>query len=177
MAKKYGLAVFDKSDSQDICFVGKGGYKSVIEKIRPGAIDPGNIVDIEGNVLGRHNGIIGYTIGQRRGLGINNANEPLYVISIDAEQNKIVVGSEKDLYKNALEIKTLNWLGKNKYPEDGTEVTVKLRSLHDGCRAKVYRVCEDIWKISLTNGDKSITPGQACVMYDGDIVFGWRMDY
>ena len=97
LAAKYGLAVADKPDSQDICFVPNGNYASVIEKLRPGAADPGEIVDMDGNVLGQHRGVIHYTIGQRRGLGIGGLGDPLYVVRLDPETRRVIVGPKEAL--------------------------------------------------------------------------------
>jgi tRNA-specific 2-thiouridylase len=167
MARKYNLPVMDKPDSQDICFVPNGSYVSVISKMRPGALDKGEIVHIDGRVLGEHKGIIGYTIGQRRGLGISNA-DPLYVVGIDAENKRVIVGPEDALYSKAFVIKEVNWLDKTRITG---QFNVRLRSMHKGSMAKVT-ITGDKGVVELSQPEKAITPGQACVIYDGDRVVG-----
>src|SRR6056300_839771 len=111
LAHKYGLPVADKPDSQDICFVPNGDYASVIEKLRPGAADPGDIVDMEGRVLGQHNGVIHYTIGQRRGLGIGGLADPLYVVKLDVNKKHVIVGPRELLETRIVPVAEVNWLG------------------------------------------------------------------
>ena len=111
LAAKYGLSVADKPDSQDICFVPNGNYASVIEKLRPGAADPGEIVDPDGRVLGQHKGVIHYTIGQRRGLGIGGLSTPLYVVRLDVDTRRVVVGPKEMLAKRIVPVREINWLG------------------------------------------------------------------
>lgn len=171
LANHYGLAVADKPDSQDICFVPNGSYVSVIEKLRPGALDPGEIVDIHGKVLGKHEGIINYTIGQRKGLGIAAA-EPLYVVKIDAANHRVVVGPKSALASKQFCIKELNWLAGHENLAKGVEVKVKLRSAHEPVAATVYGKENGYADITLHQPQDAITPGQACVIYDGDRVLG-----
>ena len=111
LAAKYGLSVADKPDSQDICFVPNGDYAAVIEKLRPGAADPGEIVDMDGTVLGEHRGVIHYTIGQRRGLGIGSLAEPLYVVRLDPDARRVVVGPKEALSTRVVPVREINWLG------------------------------------------------------------------
>src|SRR5690606_33603689 len=111
LAAQYGLAIADKPDSQDICFVPDGDYASVIEKLRPGAADPGEIVDMDGNVLGTHRGVIHYTIGQRRGLGIGGLGDPLYVVRLEPETRRVVVGPKQALATRIVPVTEVNWLG------------------------------------------------------------------
>ena len=173
LARYFDLPVSDKEESQDICFVGKGGYMEVVKRMKPGAIDDGDIVDLEGNILGKHKGIIGYTVGQRKGLGLDTIGEAMYVVDIDSEKNRVIVGKEKDLYKDRVIIKELNWLGRGNLPEDGMRFKVKLRSMHDGVFGKIYKLNNDKWEVKLESGEKSITPGQACVLYDeNEYVYG-----
>lgn len=176
LAAKYGLIVADKPDSQDICFVPSGNYVSVIEKLRPGAADPGEIVHVDGRVLGRHEGIIHYTIGQRRGLGISSAN-PLYVVKVNAGKKQVVVGPKEALLENRLTIRQLNWLGGAALPEDGAPVAVKLRSTQTAVPATAYPRANGMAEIVLSEPQTAITPGQACVMYDGERMLGggWIM--
>lgn len=171
LAEKYGLEVANKSDSQDICFVPNGDYVSVITKIRPDALDAGNIVDTSGNILGRHNGIINYTIGQRKGLGIS-ASHPLYVVKLDAENKTVIVGTEEDLKTRVFYVTDINWLGENDLPDDGSEFMVKLRSAHKGAMARLNYFHEGIYKITMFEPERAVTPGQACVFYDGERVLG-----
>lgn len=171
-AVRLGLEIADKPDSQDICFVPDGDYAKIISKIRPGAFKSGEIVDLQGKILGEHNGIINYTIGQRRGLGISNP-EPLFVVKIDAKNNQVVVGLEGDLQKQKFLIKDLNWLADDKIlnQKDFT-ATVKLRSAHRGIEAKITADKNNTAIITTLTPTKSITPGQACVIYDKDRVLG-----
>jgi len=169
LAKSYGLEIADKPDSQDICFVPDGGYASVIEKMRPGALDDGEIVDVDGKVLGTHKGIINFTIGQRRGIGIASA-DPLYVIKIMPAENKVIVGPESALYSDTLKVKELNLLATEL--GETFDCTVKLRSMHKPIPATVTLREGLKADVKLAEGYKGITPGQACVMYDGERVLG-----
>ncbi len=173
LALKYNLEIADKPDSQDICFVPNGDYASVIERIRPGALDKGDIVDINGKVIGKHNGIINYTVGQRRGIGIAHA-EPLYVIKINPADNSVVVGTENHLQKTSFSIKEVNWLLSYEFPKEGIISKIKIRSGHEGCKASIKMSCtdNDSFIVQLFEYQKSVTPGQACVFYDGTRVLG-----
>jgi tRNA-specific 2-thiouridylase len=170
IAHRFGLSIADKPDSQDICFVPAGRYTDIIEKLLPGAAEPGEIVSLDGRVLGRHNGIIHFTVGQRRGLGIAG-REPLYVVRLDAARGRVVVGPRSALRTRRMQLREVNWIG------DGTldqalangriEVFVKVRSTRppqaawldwrDGC-------CE----VELVDGEEGVAPGQACVFYDAE---------
>lgn len=176
LALEYGLEVADKPDSQDICFVPNGSYATVIERLRPGALEAGDIVDINGTVLGKHQGIINYTIGQRKGLGIAAA-EPLYVVKLDPEHHRVIVGPESALASQQFKIKEMNWLGSKAIPEEGIEVWVKLRSAHMGVKATIFYESEKMAKIILHTPERAVTPGQACVAYEGDRILGggWIM--
>lgn len=170
-AERFGLIVADKPDSQDICFVPNGNYAKVIEKLRPEAYQVGDIVHSDGTVLGQHEGIVKYTIGQRKGLGVS-WHEPLYVLKIDADQNRVIVGPEAELYNQQFTVKELNWLGEEA-PEEGFPCFVKLRSLHNGVEATVKPANDNSEAtIILHEPQSAITPGQACVMYDGERVLG-----
>ena len=172
LAEKFGLQVSDKPDSQDICFVPTGDYASVVQKLRPGAIDAGDIVHIDGTVLGRHEGIIHYTVGQRRGIGIGGTEQPLYVIELDAENHRVIVGEKEALLKDHLFIKELNWLG-DLIPAEGLEVAVKLRSAQQATPARIMPVDDNgRSKIILDPAQAGIAPGQACVAYAGERVLG-----
>jgi tRNA-specific 2-thiouridylase len=172
MAKRYGLAVADKPDSQDICFVPGGNYAKVIAKLRPEAMQPGEIVHMDGTVLGTHEGIVNYTIGQRRGLGIAYA-EPLYVLKLEAEKNRVIVGPETALGTREFTIKELNWLGHTPIPDEGVEVLVKVRSASPPMVAKLLPPKEDgKCLVQFEVPQDAITPGQACVLYDDRRVLG-----
>jgi len=170
-AKRFGLITADKPDSQDICFVPNGSYVDLIKKMRPEALSEGSIMHIDGFEVGRHQGIAGYTIGQRRGLKISSP-EALYVIRIDPVQNIIYVGPESSLNGNSLIIKDVNWLGENDWPDDGLEVQVKIRSAHKGAMAKIFSIDNNRILVKLLNYEKAITPGQACVIYESNRVLG-----
>lgn len=173
-AERLGLIVASKPDSQDICFVPNGNYAKVVEKIRPQAVDMGEIVHIEsGEVIGHHSGIINYTRGQRKGLG-GGQEKPLYVIRVEPETKRVIVGEEKHLFADSLEIKQVNWLGDNdNIPESGIDIEVKIRSLSNRKKAKIYpSEKQGFAKVLLEKEARAITPGQACVMYDGTRVLG-----
>ena len=165
LAEKYGLSVAAKPDSQDICFVPNGDYAQVIAKLRPEAHDPGEIVHLDGRVLGRHEGIINFTIGQRRGLGVT-VGEPIYVISIDAPKKRVVVGPKEALFTRELTLRELNWLG-GQAPEAGGQVYAKVRSTRPAAPARLMGGT-DAAKIILNDGDHGVSPGQACVLYEGE---------
>lgn len=168
LAKYYGLEIADKPDSQDICFVPNGNYREVILQLRPNAERIGNIVMSDGRILGQHNGIINYTVGQRRGLNISYS-EPLYVIRIDAKNNQVIVGLRAELLSKTCYIQNINWL-LNDIPNE-LECTVKLRSAHNGTPARVIPN-QNGAVIELYDDYPGITPGQACVMYDDTRVLG-----
>ncbi len=168
LAERFGLAVADKPDSQDICFVPTGGYAAVIEKIRPGAAEPGEIVHVDGRVLGAHAGIIHYTIGQRKGLG-GGSDGPLYVVKLDAPMKRVIVGPREALAQRDFTIKELNWL-------DGADardgIRVKMRSAQAPVLAAVTQAGAAKASIRLDVPYEGIAPGQACVVYDGSRVLG-----
>jgi tRNA-specific 2-thiouridylase len=169
LAEKYGLSVAEKPDSQDICFVPTGGYAKVIEKLRPGAAEPGQIVHVNGEVLGAHPGIIHYTIGQRRGIGIGGG-DALYVVRLDAEKKQVIVGPKSALATGQFQVKELNWLEPS--PLNQREgVSVKVRSLQQPVSAAL-RGQHDVATISLQQPYEGVSPGQACVVYDGNRVLG-----
>jgi len=172
IAKKLNLNVAEKPDSQDICFVPNGDYSSVIKKYRPESFQHGNIVDIEGEVVGQHDGIINYTIGQRRGIKIAG-KEPLYVIKINNYDNTIVVGSKDNLKIDKIILRELNILGS---PSDfNNEIKIKIRSTGKLLRAKV-QLNSDKAEVNILDGENGVSPGQACVFYlkdnTGDKVLG-----
>jgi len=171
LAERFGLPVAAKPDSQDICFVPEGGYADMVAKIRPEACDPGDIVDLDGRVLGRHDGIVNYTVGQRRGLGISNP-DPFYVVRLDPAAKHVVVGPEKALRRTRLMIGDVNWLGPDVLPRDGLACQVKLRSAQEPVAATVYGRGKGMAEVELTEARPGVAPGQACVMYNADLVLG-----
>lgn len=167
LASKFGLQVADKPDSQDICFVPSGGYAKVIEKLRPGALDSGDIVLLDGTIIGKHEGIINYTVGQRKGLGIGGAGEPLYVLKLNAEKKQVIVGRKEDLLQQTFTIRECNWLG------DGvSEVLVKMRSMQEPVPATIEKSENCKAKITLATPQSAVSPGQACVAYLGNQMLG-----
>ncbi|SHJ25829.1 tRNA (5-methylaminomethyl-2-thiouridylate)-methyltransferase [Shimia gijangensis] len=181
MASEYGLAVADKPDSQDICFVPDGDYASVIEKLRPGSAEPGEIVDHEGNVRGTHNGVIHYTIGQRRGLGIGGLSTPLYVVRLDVDAKQVIVGPKEMLTTRVIPVREINWLGDEPFESRAEwHVAVKVRSTRPPHDAIIRPTGSDTAEIELLTPETGVSPGQACVFYDTESsrIFGggwiWR---
>ena len=162
IARKLDLNVADKPDSQDICFVPNGDYASVIEKFRPNSFNKGNIKDMDGKVIGVHDGIINYTIGQRKGIKISD-KDPLYVIKIVADKNEIIVGGKQHLTKTKIDLKNLNIITKDKkdFEED---LFVKVRSTGRLIKAKI-EINNTLAKVDLLEEEQGIAPGQACVFY------------
>ncbi len=152
----------DKPDSQDICFVPNGDYASVIEKLRPNSFNRGNIKDIEGKVIGVHDGIINYTIGQRKGIKISDKN-PLYVVKINADKNEIIVGSREHLVKTKINLKNLNIIT-NDQKDFEKELFVKVRSTGKLIKAKIS-IDDTSANVDLLEEELGIAPGQACVFY------------
>ncbi len=165
LARELGLAVAAKPDSQDICFVPEGRYADVILKLRPDAAEAGDIVHVDGRVLGRHLGIIHYTIGQRRGLGIADG-EPLYVVKVDAKSRRVTVGPRAALLQHDVELASLNWLGDAPLNAKPISVYAKIRSTREAVPA-VVREDDGCTVVSITGGEYGVSPGQACVLYDG----------
>ena len=167
LAAKYGLAVADKPDSQDICFVPNGNYASVIEKLRPGAAEPGEIVGTEGNVLGTHRGVIHYTIGQRRGLGIGGLADPLYVVRLDVDNRQVVVGPKDLLATRTIPVREINWLGDGNFTDQAErEISVKVRSTRPPAPAILRPISETEAEVELLTAEEGVSPGQACVFYE-----------
>jgi tRNA-specific 2-thiouridylase len=163
-ARQMGLAIADKPDSQDICFVQDGDYVPVIERLRPEAGQPGNIVHEDGRVLGQHKGIVHYTIGQRRGIGIAAA-EPLYVTRLDAATATVVVGAREALARDVIALRDVNWLGEG--AAEGVRVMVKIRSTRSPVPARLVRDGQGRLCAHLDEAEHGVSPGQACVFYDG----------
>ena len=169
LAAKYGLAVADKPDSQDICFVPNGDYAAVIRKLRPEAAAPGDIVDVTGTVLGRHDGVVNYTIGQRRGLGIGGLADPLYVVKLDAEAQQVIVGPREMLATRTVPVREVNWLGDEPFQSRAEwHVAVKVRSTRPPTDAVIRPVGPNEAVVELVAAEAGVSPGQACVFYDRD---------
>lgn len=167
IAKKFNLNVADKPDSQDICFVPNGNYASVIEKLRPEAMDPGEILDHEGNFIGNHNGVINYTVGQRRGLGIGGLDEPLYVIKLDVESKKVIVGPKALLKTSHVPLAQVNWLGDTPiHNKKEWHVSVKVRSTRPPREAILRPANDHLASVELLTPEEGVSPGQACVFYE-----------
>ena len=166
LAGKLGLAVADKPDSQDICFVPQGRYGDVIASLRPGAAEPGDIVDLEGRVLGRHDGIVHFTVGQRRGLGLSTG-EPRYVVRLDAERRQVVVGPHEALLRRHIRLRDVNWLGQtDTNPDEVHRAYVKIRSTRPAAPASLSVWGRDA-RVTLDSPEAGVAPGQACVFYEG----------
>ncbi len=169
MAEEMGLSVATKHDSQDICFVPQGKYSDVIAKLRPNAAVPGDIVHIDGRVLGQHDGILRYTIGQRRGIGVASG-DPLYVLHLDADNARVVVGPREALETHKVFLRDVNWLGDgalSDIPAEGMELFAKVRSTRPPRPAVLHHSDGAVW-VELANGESGIAPGQACVLYSYD---------
>ncbi len=166
LAREYGLAIADKHDSQDICFVPSGRYTDVIERLRPGAAEAGEVVNLDGKVLGTHAGIIHFTVGQRRGLGVASA-APLYVVRLDAQRRQVVVGPREALRTSRIRLRDVNWIGDGDIvlAADRREVFVKVRSTRPP-RAAWLRIAGESYEVELIDGEDGVSPGQACVFYD-----------
>jgi tRNA-uridine 2-sulfurtransferase len=168
LARQFGLAIADKHDSQDICFVPTGRYTDVIERLMPGAAEPGDIVDLRGRVLGRHHGIIHFTVGQRKGLGIA-AGEPLYVVRLDAATRSVVVGPREALRTERMMLRDVNWIGDGTLDEATAggrlEVFVKVRSTRPAQPAWLGGTAHSL-EVELVEAEEGVAPGQACVFYD-----------
>jgi tRNA-uridine 2-sulfurtransferase len=169
LARQFGLAVADKHDSQDICFVPTGRYTDVIERLKPGAAAAGDVVDMDGKVLGRHDGIIHFTIGQRRGLKIAGP-APLYVVALDAANRRVVVGPREALTMRRIALRDVNWIGEgalDRVLDAGRiEVFVKVRSTRPPRAAFLSATAGGGMEIELVDGEDGVSPGQACVFYD-----------
>ena len=169
-ARRFALPVADKPDSQDICFVPSGSYASLVQRLRPATGEPGDIVDRSGRVLGRHNGIALFTVGQRKGLGIA-AGEPLYVLEIEPERRRVVVGPRAALAETRVSLGALNWLAA--LTTDGMAVAAKLRSTQMPVPATLYLGSEPgEAELVLDTPAGAVAPGQAAVLYDGERVLG-----
>jgi tRNA-specific 2-thiouridylase len=162
IAAELGLEVAAKPDSQDICFVPDGDYASLVKRVRPETEAPGDIVDLDGRMLGRHRGVVHFTVGQRRGIEIGGQREPLYVLRIEPEERRIVVGPRRALAVHSMRVANWNWLG-----EDQREVSVKVRSL-----APAVAAARDGEWVRFAQPEYGVAPGQAAVVYDGTRMLG-----
>src|ERR1700753_3007300 len=167
LARRFGLDVADKQDSQDICFVPAGRYTDIIGRLRPNAIEPGDIVDLDGQVIGRHQGIVHFTVGQRRGLGIA-AEAPLYVVRLGAPRRRVVVGPREALRMDRIALRDINWIGDGALDRavgNGLEMFVRVRSTRAPQPAWL-RATGGGYEVELVAGEEGVSPGQACVFYD-----------
>jgi len=167
LALRYGLTVAHKQDSQDICFVPTGRYTDVIGRLRPNAIEPGDIVDLEGRAIGGHRGIVHFTVGQRRGLGISS-DAPLYVVRLDAATRQVVVGPREALRMDRIALRDVNWIGEGTLDHavgEGLELFVRVRSTRAPQPAWL-RASDAGYEVELVAGEEGVSPGQACVFYD-----------
>ncbi|MBO6759165.1 MAG: tRNA 2-thiouridine(34) synthase MnmA [Roseibium sp.] len=167
LAAEFGLSVAGKPDSQDICFVPNGDYAEVIRKLRPNAAEPGDIVHMDGRVLGRHEGIIHFTIGQRRGIGVATG-DPLYVVRLDADERRVIVGPRTALATKTILLRELNWIGDQPLDE-GEEIPLyaKVRSTRPPAPATLRMLGGKAF-VDLASGETGVAPGQACVFFDSD---------
>jgi len=166
LAEEFGLTVAAKPDSQDICFVPSGKYQAVVEKLRPGALDPGEIVHVDGTVLGKHDGVINFTVGQRRGLGVA-AGAPLFVVKLDAPNKRVIVGPREALAVSRITLSDVNWIGEAVASEDaldGREILVRVRSTRPPVPARLSVSAG--WSVVLEAAEEGVAPGQAAVFYD-----------
>ncbi len=175
MAKEFNLPVADKADSQDICFVPNGNYRSVLEKIRPEAFVGGDIIDEDGNVLGQHQGIVHYTIGQRKGIGIggrDDASKPLYVLKLDADKQQVIVGEQDALGNESILLGNCNWLVADDELFSNINIVVKYRSVMAPISASLMREADDKIRVVFAEKQHGISPGQAAVCYHENKVLG-----
>jgi tRNA-specific 2-thiouridylase len=171
LARRFELPVAEKPDSQDICFVPEGHYSDLVARLRPQAAVPGDIVDLDGRVLGRHSGVIHYTIGQRRGLGLDDrarTGEPHFVVRIDAARAEIVVGPRAALATKTIALRDVNWIGPGSLdalPESGLDIAVRVRSTRPPAPA-LLEYAAGAARVSLLGEESGVAPGQACVFYE-----------
>jgi len=187
LAHRYGLSVADKPDSQDICFVPNGRYGDVVRRLRPGAVEAGEIVHLDGTVLGTHNGVIDFTIGQRRGLGIGGRKDadesegPLYVVGIDAAAHRVIVGPQSALACHHVGLSEASWVSPDGAPAAGTAVLARLRNTAPALPATIVAMDDDRVTVTLDAPQSGISTGQAAVLYDADNIDrvlggGWITD-
>jgi tRNA-specific 2-thiouridylase len=170
IASELGLVTAAKPDSQDICFVPEGRYTSVIDRLRPDAARPGEIVGLNGAVLGHHEGITNFTVGQRKGLGLSGNEEPLFVVRLDSARARVVVGPRAALASSSIILRDVNWL--ETFSDSAMDCTVKVRSMRPPVAARVTPLAGRTAQVELAVAEDAIAPGQACVFYDGSRVLG-----
>ncbi|WP_395698452.1 tRNA 2-thiouridine(34) synthase MnmA [Methylocella sp.] len=169
-ARRLGLVVADKPDSQDICFVPDGRYADMIERLSPGAAAPGDIVHVDGRVLGRHSGVIHYTVGQRRGLGLGGGRPgaPLFVVRLDAARAQVVVGPREALATRRAFLRAVNWIGEGELadaPSEGLEIFARVRSTRPPVEARLFAGGGEAF-VEFAQDEEGVSPGQACALYD-----------
>ncbi len=167
LARQFDLPVAEKHDSQDICFVPTGRYTDIVERLKPNAMEPGDIVDLSGRVLGRHHGIAHFTVGQRRGLGIA-ASAPLYVVRLDVVSRRVIVGPREALRMHRIRLRDVNWIGDGSLDQaagQGREIFVRVRSTR-APQAAWLRAVDGEYEVELVAGEEGVSAGQACVFYD-----------
>ena len=168
IAGAFGLVVADKPDSQDICFVPEGKYAAVVERLRPGSADPGDIVHVDGSLVGTHPGVIHYTVGQRRGLGVA-VGEPLFVVRLDAVNRRVIVGPREALMVKRIRLKEISWIGDGDLETAGRScapIAVKVRSTRPPKPARLF--WDGALGVELDEPEEGVAPGQACVFYSPD---------
>jgi tRNA-specific 2-thiouridylase len=163
VARSLDLSIADKPDSQDICFVPQGRYSDVVERLKPEAVEPGEVVDSGGRVVGRHPGIVHFTVGQRKGLGLSGTGEPLFVTHLDANSRRVVVGPRDALRTRIIRLESVNWLAPS---ATALSCTVKVRSTRSPTRAVVTPLHGATAVVELLEGEDAVAPGQACVFYE-----------
>ncbi len=168
MAARFGLAVADKPDSQDICFVPEGRYGDIVRRLRSDAVAPGEIVDLEGRVLGQHAGVVNYTVGQRRGLDLKTAGQALYVIRLEPKARRVVVGPREALIVRELVVGRVNWLGDAPLTAAPMPVLARVRSTRPPVEASVAALEDGRALVTIFGGEAGVAPGQACVFYAAD---------
>lgn len=171
MAERLGLPVAHKPDSQEICFIPDHDYASFIEEYTGRELPPGNFVDLDGNVLGRHRGITHYTVGQRKGLNLS-MGRPVFVVEIRPDTNEVVIGDNNDVFTNVLRCDKLNWMAVDGLHGKSMEVTAKIRYSHKGSPCTIREIGEGMVECRFHEPVRAVTPGQAVVFYDGDYVAG-----
>lgn len=172
IARRFGLPTAERQASQDICFIPDGDYAAFVKRLRPEAALPGDIVDLAGAVLGRHEGVIHYTVGQRRGLGIGGPGGPLYVVRLEPETRRVVVGPAAALKRTRVNVRDVNWLGDAPLSDSPLRVQVKLRSTQPPGPASVVAAADGGATVTLDSPQGAVAPGQACVFFDRDRVLG-----
>ena len=170
MAKSFGLKVSEKPGSQDICFLGNADYRHFLAERFPESLEPGPIVDTQGKILGQHNGIVGYTVGQRKGLGLA-VGHPLYVLSVDRAERTVVVGERDELLRDRISVAQVNWLS-NTCPASPLAIAAKVRYRQPEFAATITPVAKDRVEILPDQPQMAVAPGQSAVFYDGDVLMG-----